>query len=258
MCTDKMSAAESDMSEIEKKIDSEELIANILDDLKLHIDAEYRILCRDQFKVDVSNSLGVRTAPLREIAVDYQKRIKSFGIDPVLKICEDLLETQIKELRGIAFQWGYMCQDDYEPKHFDMFERWLEISVKDWGDCDGLCINALGVFVYNFPEFIPRIKVWTQSPNRWKRRASAVVLIYSLRRGKYFEHALDVANKLLLDKDDMVQKGYGWTLKEATKLYAKEVFNYVMENKRLMPRTSLRYAIEKLPEQQRRDAMRRD
>jgi 3-methyladenine DNA glycosylase AlkD len=47
-------------------------------------------------------------------------------------------------------------------------------------------------------------------------------------------------------------------LKEATKLYAKEVFNYVMNNKKVMPRTSLRYAIEKLPEQQRRDAMRRE
>jgi 3-methyladenine DNA glycosylase AlkD len=253
-----MSAVLSDMSEIEKNIDSEDLIANILNDLKPHIDEEYKILCRDQFKIDVGQSLGVRTSRLREIAVDYHRRIKSFGIDPVFKICEDLLETQIKELRGIAFQWGYMCQDDYEPKHFDMFERWLEIHVKDWGDCDGLCINALGVFVCKFPEMIPRIKEWTQSPNRWKRRGSAVVLIFSLRRGKYFKHALDMADKLLLDKDDMVQKGYGWMLKEATKLYAKEVFDYVMTNKRIMPRTSLRYAIEKLPEQQRKNAMRRD
>ena len=253
-----MSTALSDIGETEMNIGSEELITNILEDLKPHIDEEYKIQCRDRFKIDVSHSLGVRTSPLREIAVAYYRRIKSLGIDRISQICEDMLETQIKELRGITFQWGYMCRDDYEPKHFKVFERWLEVYVKDWGDCDGLCINALGVFLYKFPESIPQVKGWTRSPIRWKRRASAVILIYSLRRGKYFEHALDVADKLLLDQDDMVQKGYGWMLKEATKLYAGDVFDYVMANKTIMPRTSLRYAIEKLPEQQRKDAMRRD
>lgn len=246
------------IEEMDKKIDPEELIAHIMDDLEPHIDEEHKIQCRDRFGIDVSHSLGIRATPLRKIAAGYYKRIESIGIDPVLKISENLLETQVKELRIIAFQWGYMCQDGYKPKHFDIFERWLEIYVKDWVDCDGLCINALGFFVCKFPEFIPRIKGWAGSPNRWIRRASAVVLIYSLRRGKYFRHALAVADRLLLDRDDMVQKGYGWMLKEATKLYAEEVFEYVKKNKRIMPRTSLRYAIEKLPEIQRKDVMRRD
>ena len=53
----------------------------------------------------------------------------------------------------------------------------------------------------------------------------------------------------------MVQKGYGWLLKEASKYYQKEVFNYVLKNKNIMPRTALRYSIEKMPEELRLRAM---
>ena len=56
----------------------------------------------------------------------------------------------------------------------------------------------------------------------------------------------------------MVQKGYGWMLKEASNLYPQEVFQYVMRHKIKMPRTALRYAIEKLPPGLRKKAMAKD
>jgi 3-methyladenine DNA glycosylase AlkD len=55
----------------------------------------------------------------------------------------------------------------------------------------------------------------------------------------------------------MVQKGYGWMLKEASKKHQAEVFNYVMSKKARMPRTALRYAIEKMPADLKRRAMER-
>jgi 3-methyladenine DNA glycosylase AlkD len=67
----------------------------------------------------------------------------------------------------------------------------------------------------------------------------------------------DLTDQLLLDKDDLVQKGYGWLLKVASHLHQKEVFDYVMKNKEHMPRTALRYAIEKMPQSLRREAMKR-
>jgi 3-methyladenine DNA glycosylase AlkD len=48
-------------------------------------------------------------------------------------------------------------------------------------------------------------------------------------------------------ENSLVQKGYGWMLKAASKLHQQEVFDYVMKKKSIMPRTSLRYAIEKMP-----------
>jgi 3-methyladenine DNA glycosylase AlkD len=55
-----------------------------------------------------------------------------------------------------------------------------------------------------------------------------------------------------------VQKGYGWMLKEASNNFPGEVITYVMKNKKEMPRTALRYAIEKLSPEFRREAMRRE
>ena len=65
----------------------------------------------------------------------------------------------------------------------------------------------------------------------------------------------ETANRLLKDKDDLVQKGYGWLLKEASNKYQQQVFDFVMERKNWMPRTALRYAIEKMPKPFREQAM---
>ena len=58
-----------------------------------------------------------------------------------------------------------------------------------------------------------------------------------------------------MDRDDMVQKGYGWMLKEASKPHQRQVFDFVMSHKAVMPRTALRYAIEKMPQDLRAQAM---
>ena len=66
-----------------------------------------------------------------------------------------------------------------------------------------------------------------------------------------------VNGKITVEKGNLVQKGYGWLLKVASHLHQKEVFDYVMKNKKKMPRTSLRYAIEKMPQSLRQEAMKR-
>ncbi|HKK22035.1 MAG TPA: DNA alkylation repair protein, partial [candidate division Zixibacteria bacterium] len=60
------------------------------------------------------------------------------------------------------------------------------------------------------------------------------------------------------DDDYLVQKGYGWMLKEASQRFPRDIFRFVLERKDRMPRIALRYAIEKLPASQRSQAMKRD
>jgi len=69
---------------------------------------------------------------------------------------------------------------------------------------------------------------------------------------------LDIADLLLTDNDDLVRKGYGWLLKESSRKHQKEVFDYVIRNRRAMPRTALRYAIELMPKELKADAMMKD
>jgi len=106
-----------------------------------------------------------------------------------------------------------------------------------------------------YPNFLDELKKFTNSKNRWMRRASAVSLIIPARKGLFLDIIFEIANSLMLDKDDLVQKGYGWMLKAASESHQQEVFDFVMKKKSIMPRTSLRYAIEKMPEEMRKQAM---
>ena len=82
-----------------------------------------------------------------------------------------------------------------------------------------------------------------------------MALIYPVRKKKYLKESLATCQALLEDNHDLVQKGYGWLLKEASQSNQDEVFRFVMKNKSKMPRVALRYAVEKMPHQFRKMAM---
>jgi 3-methyladenine DNA glycosylase AlkD len=109
-----------------------------------------------------------------------------------------------------------------------------------------------------FPQTVGELKSWAKSNNRWLKRASAVSLIVPAKKGCFLEEAFEISGELLTDKDDMVQKGYGWLLKEESRMHQKEVFAYVLKNRKLMPRTALRYAVELMPKDLKVEAMKKD
>ena len=82
-------------------------------------------------------------------------------------------------------------------------------------------------------------------------------MIPSLRKEQGLAAAFEIAELLLEDAEDLVQKGYGWMLKEAGNQFPEEVFDFVMKHRARMPRTALRYAIEKYPPAMRKRAMNR-
>jgi len=73
----------------------------------------------------------------------------------------------------------------------------------------------------------------------------------------FLKDIFGIAEAILLDADNMVQKGYGWMLKEASKTHQSQVFDFIMKYRLQMPRTALRYAIEKMPADLRLRAMRK-
>jgi 3-methyladenine DNA glycosylase AlkD len=76
------------------------------------------------------------------------------------------------------------------------------------------------------------------------------------RRGLFLNESLRIAGALVDDKDDMVQKGYGWMLREAAKTHMPEVTSFLEEHARRMGRTAFRYAIEKHSPAERKRLMR--
>ena len=220
------------------------LLSDIRAELTAHINLPYKHGVKNFFKENV-RPLGVRTPVVRRIAQQYFPKGKTKK--DVFALCERLLARRTYEETLVAFAWADRMKAQYEENDFARFERWLSQYVDNWAFCDDFCSHAFGVLLFQHPSSVSRVKQWTRSRNRWMRRASAVIFIYSVRRGKYLPQVLDVAQRLLRDTDDLVQKGYGWMLKEASNRFPTKVLSFVLAHKSRMTRTALRYAIEKYP-----------
>lgn len=198
---------------------------------------------------------GVKTAIVNRLAREYYQRIKVRPKVEIYVLCEEFWRSGMLEESFVACQWSERQRKRFEPQDFGVFERWVKQYVNNWASCDTLCNHTVGGFLEEFPEFLPRLRDWAHSDNRWMRRAAAVSLIVPARKGQFLDDIFAVADILLKDEDDLVRKGYGWMLKAASQAHLDEVFDYVMENKAVMPRTALRYAIEKMPPGLRKRAM---
>ncbi len=208
------------------------------------------------FKEEIK-SYGVKIPVVNQISKTFFAEIKGKTKTEIFDFCEELWKSGNFEESIIACNWSYALRKHYEREDFVIFNRWVHNYVSNWASCDTLCNHTIGTFIMIYPEYILELKNWAKSNNRWVKRAAAVTLIIPARKGLFLEDILELADVLLLDKDDLVQKGYGWMLKAASESHQKEVFEYVVSKKTIMPRTALRYAIEKMPANLKTEAMKK-
>lgn len=201
---------------------------------------------------------GVRGRVVAQLARESFRELKGRSKAEVFALCEELFACGYMEEAIIACRWSFRARRDLEARDLATFERWIRAYVTNWAVCDTFCNHTVGALLEARPELLPRLRTWAKSKNRWLRRAACVSLIVPAKRGQFLDEAFALADQLLTDEDDLVQKGYGWLLKVASQPHEREVFAFVMARRDRMPRTALRYAIEKLPEPRRRQAMGRD
>ncbi len=233
------------------------ILAELRQELRQQTDAATAASFTRFFKEDVKG-YGVKTALVGKIGQSYYQKIKNLSKPEVFDLCEELFKSDYMEEAFIASDWAYAQRKNFERADFSVFERWVKNYINDWAKCDTLCNHTLGAFVDLFPDYVARLKDWAKTENRWVKRAAAVTLILPARQGRFLSDVFQIADILLKDPDDLVQKGYGWLLKEAARQHQTEVFDYVMRNKAVMPRTALRYAIEKMPADLKKKAMAKD
>ncbi|WP_428898319.1 3-methyladenine DNA glycosylase AlkD [Parelusimicrobium proximum] len=199
---------------------------------------------------------GVKIPLVNKIAAAcYAKYLKTMPKADVFKLCETLWQSGYIEESFIACNWAYARRDEFVKDDIKTFELWLGKYVNNWASCDTLCNHTVADVVEKYPSLISYMKKWTNSANRWVRRGAAVTLIIPARKGMFLQEIFEISDSLIKDSDDLVQKGYGWALKAASEAHAKEVFDYLLERKDIMPRTAYRYALEKMPAELRKKAM---
>ena len=235
----------------------EDIVGRIREELR-SFPEEDRTPDFQRFFKEEAKCYGLKTGPVIKLAKRYWKEIKGLEKEEIFSLCEELFSSGYTEEAFIASSWTEKCSGMFEERDIEIFERWIESYIDNWAKCDGFCNHTVGDYIMIFPYRISDLKEWAKSENRWLRRASAVTLIIPAKKGFFLEDIFEISDILLEDGDDMVQKGYGWMLKDASITHMDEVFGYVMKNKRRMPRTALRYAIERMPKDMRAEAMKKD
>ena len=190
--------------------------------------------------------LGVIVPDTRKIAKKYYD-LDSYAL-------QELLNSKIHEERLLAL---IILTEKYKKSKKDMlkrrqiFEFYLKNTnrVNNWDLVDLSAPNIVGEFLQKEDTGI--LRQLAKSESIWERRI-AIISTYSFIKKRSFGEALAVSDILLKDKHDLIHKAVGWMLREIGKRNKNVLEIFLQPRYKQMPRTMLRYAIEKFPEEERK------
>ena len=186
------------------------------------------------------------------IIVPEQRKIANKYKSLDLKDVQKLLDSKIHEERLVAL---FILVDKYakaeEKEKKDIFDFYLRNTQKinNWDLVDLSAHKILGEYLSDKDRSI--IYKLAKSENLWERRI-AVLTTFRFIKNSQFEDALKIGEFLLKDKHDLIHKAVGWMLREIGNRDQKTEEEFLMKYYKVMPRTMLRYAIEKLDDKKRK------
>jgi len=187
--------------------------------------------------------VGVKVPELRKLAKEYQ--------EITVKEVKQLLRSAIHEERLLAlFMLVRKYSKGNETEKKRIYELYLKNTqfINNWDLVDGSAHHIIGAFLADkSKEPLYRL---AKSKNLWERRISIISTFYFIKHDKYAE-TLKISEILLTDKQDLIHKAVGWMLREIGKRHMPTEENFLRKHYKRMPRTMLRYAIEKFPEDKR-------
>jgi 3-methyladenine DNA glycosylase AlkD len=189
--------------------------------------------------------LGIRVPEVRKLVGHYQSL-------PVIESLP-LLRSPVHEERlfAILLLVRIFSKAD-EPGRKRVYETYLEntASINNWDLVDVSAPHIVGAFL--FDKNRRPLHNLAGSSDLWERRISILATAYFIRQNDFGE-TLKISKLLLSDREDLLHKAVGWMLREVGKRNLTEEEAFLKKHYREMPRTMLRYAIEKFPEPKRRN-----
>ena len=189
--------------------------------------------------------LGVNVPSLRGIAKKY-KGLTLSEIDQLLS--SPVHEERLTSL--LVLVQKYSKSQEYEKKEIVEYYLRNASRINNWDLVDLSAPQILGAFLLSEKNRRVLYK-FSKSKNLWERRISIITTLAFIRNDQ-FDDALEISAILLNDKHDLIHKAVGWMLREVGNRNISREELFLREHYRNMPRTMLRYAIEKFPERRRR------
>ena len=189
----------------------------------------------------------------RAIARAHRSR---WTVDEATACAALLVEDRYLEVKGLGVELLAGFRRDFAPRHLAVWKRWLAANhASNWATTDAMCGMLIGPLLVAHPRLVPVVARWSRHRNLWVRRASAVGLLSSIRKGSALDAAYRVARTLHADEADLIEKAVGWMLREAGKADPGRLERYLRANGASIPRTTVRYAIERFPAAKRRELL---
>lgn len=188
--------------------------------------------------------LGIKVPVQRKFAEKY------FSL-PLLKI-QELLNSKIHEYRLTALLIlikKYNKSNEQEKANIFNFYLKNTQNINNWDLIDLSAPHIVGNFLQDKKRKV--LYDLAESKNLWKKRI-AIISTFNFIRKNEFQDTLTISEILLNDKHDLIHKAVGWMLREIGKRDLETLEKFLKFNYKKMPRTMLRYAIEKFPEEKRR------
>jgi 3-methyladenine DNA glycosylase AlkD len=198
--------------------------------------------------------LGIRAPEIRKISKELFSLVKPYWTqEQAVELCTLMLPNKYLEVKALCLLILERFVSYLDKKHFLLIKKWINsYYCSDWATIDTLCSNVLSPLIKAHPEFIDEVFTWADSENKWLRRASIVSFVKPARHGQYIDVIHRIAEKLFSDEDDLIQKANGWILRESGKTDMNRLEQFLLKHGENIPRTTLRYAIERFPEKKRK------
>jgi 3-methyladenine DNA glycosylase AlkD len=187
--------------------------------------------------------LGIRVPELRKLAKTYPHI--------TTKEAGQILNSSIHEQRLLALfilVRKYLRGNELQRKAiYDLYLKNTRF-VNNWDLVDGSAGHIVGAFLMG-KDKKPLYRL-SKSKNLWERRISIMATFHFIKQDQFSE-TFTIAKTLLADEEDLIHKAVGWMLREVGKRHMPAEEKFLKEHYRKMPRTMLRYAIERFPETKR-------
>ncbi len=188
--------------------------------------------------------IGVSVPNTRKIAGKYK--------DSELSVIEKLLGSKIHEERLLGVLILVKKYQKTNDNKIFLFYKKHNKKINNWDLVDLSADKIIGHYYYNNINRMPELYNLAKSNNLWEKRTSIVSTFYFIKNNN-FKPTIIISESLLGDKHDLIHKAVGWMLREVGKRDKKTLVDFLKKHYKNMPRTMLRYSIEKFPEKERKD-----
>lgn len=201
---------------------------------------------------------GVAAPEIHALAAELYGLVKKdWTVDDAVGLCDILFPRPELEAKAVGALILARFDGEFTPAFFAKAKSWLAGDLLDnWASVDGFCTQAMGAFLQRYPAFVEKIKAWAFHRNRWVKRASLVSFIKPAKRKEFLPAIYEISLSAFPVDDDLIHKANGWLLREAGKTDPGRLERFLLAHGPAIPRTTLRYAIERFPEPKRKALLR--